>query len=152
MIVGGGILLALIVALVMPKERADQISESVKRISGDPGIACLDYQRKTLKDPESARLIRSSTSGSSPLLEVHITYRATNSYGAFVTSDTNCTMNSSGEVDERLTDLKKASAAYTQDLDSKIACLKQKVEDRKQGNPMTDANFAACELKSSLVR
>lgn len=151
-VTGGLILLVLIVALLMPKDRVDQISESIGRFSGDPGIACLDYHRQTFKDADSAILIRTSKSGSEYLPEVRITYKAKNSFGAYVASDAECSLNKGGTVNVTLTNLNRSNKETSQGLDVQIACLKQKVEDQKQRVQLAEVNYQACLMKISLPK
>lgn len=151
-ITGGLTLLVLVVILLMPKERADQISNSLQRLSGDSGIICLDYHRKSLKDPDSASLIGASKSGSEYLPEVQITYKAKNSYGAFITLEAGCSLNEKGQVNAQLTELKRTTKETMQGFDDQIVCFKQQIEDQKQGNPLAAANFQACKMKASLSR
>lgn len=147
---GGLILLALIVVLLMPKERADQISESMRRLVGDSGIVCLDYHRKSLKDPESAKLIWSSKTAAKDFPEVKITYKAQNSFGAYITSESGCTLNSDGSVNESLTSgeqLVTRAMEKEKRLKEELECLIQRKNERTQGNVSADKNYSACLMK-----
>ena len=79
-VVGGLAVLAGVIALVMPQERADAISTSFKRSTGDVGILCLDHIRGKLKDPESAKLLDTTVTKQSVDQKVIIRYKAKNSY------------------------------------------------------------------------
>lgn len=89
-----------------PEPRTNAVVESWRRLKHDHGQLCLDYTREKLKDPGSIRLIkwhedskRIKTTNS----YVVLTYKATNSYGAYVEGSSICYVNSMG-VDRTLSD------------------------------------------------
>lgn len=149
-VVAGCALATLVIALIMPKERSDAIKESLLRLTGDAGVACLDYHRGSLKDADSASLIRSTEGGSKYIPTVQITYKAKNSFGAFGTSVASCTMNQDGSVHVKLTELSRENKETLQGLGSLTACLDGKISDLKMNNPLAEANFQVCKMKASL--
>lgn len=100
-----------LVFLLIPEERLDKISNYIKRSTGDMGTICLDYFRKNLKDPDSAKLIDSAIVKNGPsLLDVVISYKAKNSYGAYVNSEAKCAFSDDGKIDELLTDIYRVTS------------------------------------------
>jgi hypothetical protein len=152
---GGFLTLVIVVSLVMPKDKIDQISLTYKRLVGDAGVACLDYKRKDLKDPDSAKLLDADTStdNSTSVVSTQITYVAKNSYGAFVSSKAKCLI-FNGTVDEKLTTSQQKIDEGRMEIDKdlqnlqdSIACYDKLAEYRKQGKRVTDADGAACVPK-----
>lgn len=146
-IAAGLCLLMVIVALLMPKDRADQLSDSILRLSGNSGMACLDFHRKSLKDPESARLTSSTLTGDINYPEVTINYRAQNSYGAYIAAEAHCTLNPAGKVEEALTNLGQATRmelVVQKKLERELKCLQKRSTDRKENNPAQERNYRDC--------
>ena len=84
---------------VAPEQSTNAASEAFRRANKNAGVLCLDYERKSLKDPESARLLSQSSTGDGP---VTIEYKAKNSYGAYGRREAQCYI-SGGVVSEGLT-------------------------------------------------
>ncbi len=96
-IVAGGIVCILVVVMMFflfgPEERINAFSEKWKRINKDPAQACFDLFRKKLKDPYSARIISShwvDFNAGEKEKELHVEYKAKNSYGAYVIDEDFC--------------------------------------------------------------
>lgn len=141
-----GIIAAIVaVFLLMPQERLDGIKESWRRLTGDPGQACLDFERRNLKDAESARLLTASRDKA--LHHVTINYKAKNSYGAFVESEVVCWVDDTdGKVNENLTGLVRKtirSEAQIKLLDADSACLERRNALIHQGVELEEATRAA---------
>lgn len=121
-----------VVYLVMPQERIDRTHESWLRLTGDPGQACLDFERRVLKDADSARLLTVTAVKDSM---VTITYRAKNGYGAYDQSTAVCSVDGRGEINEsntRIARLKSAVDRNSQRMDDAIACLQRRIEVRRE--------------------
>ena len=84
--IGGAIFLSIVLYLVTPQDKLDRGHESWLRLTGSPDIACLDYERRRLKDPDSAKLISAISEHGTTTIR----YRATNSYGAFISAEAQC--------------------------------------------------------------
>jgi uncharacterized membrane protein YgaE (UPF0421/DUF939 family) len=145
-VIGGIFTVAIVVALIMPQDKIDQISETYKRLVGDAGIICLDYKRKSLKDPDSAKLTDTSIENKATYVITNITYKAKNSYGAFVSSKAECFI-VNGAVNEVLTSNTESIKDYMQNLQEQLDCYNKLAEYRKQGKRVTDSDNAACERK-----
>lgn len=80
-----GCIIGLIVLFFMfaPEDRTNGAKESWRRLTNDSGQAALDYIRKGLNDPDSARIISYKWQDGSRL---SVTYKAKNSYGAYVSN------------------------------------------------------------------
>lgn len=137
---GGAAAALLIVYLVMPTERADQISDSLKRLSGDAGMKCLDYHRQNLKDPDSAKLLGSRAISEESGKSVEITYKAQNSYGAFVKGAFTCVLARDGNVDATMTRVNGVISEMRQKND----CLERQIAARREGNPSAESVYSAC--------
>lgn len=125
---------ATVVALffLMPQERVDGIAETWRRAKGDPGQACLDFERRSLKDPDSARLTMVSAVAG-PL--VTIEYRAKNTFGAYDQAAVVCAVDAKGnlnESDTRIARLKATLDRTTQHMDEAIVCLEKRMELRRE--------------------
>lgn len=147
-VVAGLAVLAGVIALVMPQERADAIATSFKRSTGDVGILCLDYIRGKLKDPESAKLLDTTVTKQAVDQKVTIRYKAKNSYGAYTTSEESCVF-ANGKIDESGTKLSHTLdklAKEADKLEKETVCLEEKMKNRRNGaDPVTlSAKFAAC--------
>lgn len=140
-VVAGLAVLAGVIALVMPQERADAISTSFKRSTGDVGILCLDHIRGKLKDPESAKLLDTTVTKQSVDQKVTIRYKAKNSYGAYTTSEESCVF-AKGKIDESGTKLSQT----LDKLAKEEVCLEEQMKNRRNGaDPVTlSVKFAAC--------
>jgi hypothetical protein len=84
--------------LFMPSEASDAMGERWRRLTGDPGQACFDYQRTLLKDPYSARFDSYSVNPASEN-QVTVKYHAKNSYGSYGGDEALCSV-WSGRVSE----------------------------------------------------
>jgi len=111
--IAGIILLGIAVLLLMPKDRIDSMEESWRRFKKEPGQACLDYQRKNLKDPSSARLINTTVLSD---FDVSINYSAKNSYGANLTAEALCTVQD-GKIDDLGTKLLQSGKEIKAELE-----------------------------------
>ena len=130
----GGLMLML--WLVMPTERIEQLTESLHRFRGDPATLCLDYERLSLTDPSAARLRRSARTSRD---DITIVYSAKNAYGAYVSAEAVCTVRDN-KVDSSLT-----QAARTIDhLDKHLACLAAKKRDREADRSGGQARYEDC--------
>ena len=140
-VVAGLAVLAGVIALVMPQERADAIATSFKRSTGDVGILCLDYIRGKLKDPESAKLLDTTVTKQAVDQKVTIRYKAKNSYGAYTTSEESCVF-AKGKIDESGTKLSQT----LDKLAKEEVCLEEQMKNRRNGaDPVTlSVKFAAC--------
>ena len=140
-VVAGLAVLAGVIALVMPQERADAIATSFKRSTGDVGILCLDHIRGKLKDPESAKLLDTTVTKQSVDQKVTIRYKANNSYGAYTTSEESCVF-AKGKIDESGTKLSQT----LDKLAKEEVCLEEQMKNRRNGaDPVTlSVKFAAC--------
>ena len=140
-VVAGLAVLAGVIALVMPQERADAIATSFKRSTGDVGILCLDHIRRKLKDPESAKLLDTTVTKQSVDQKVTIRYKAKNSYGAYTTSEESCVF-AKGKIDESGTKLSQT----LDKLAKEEVCLEEQMKNRRNGaDPVTlSVKFAAC--------
>ena len=140
-VVAGLAVLAGVIALLMPQERADAISTSFKRSTGDVGILCLDHIRGKLKDPESAKLLDTTVTKQSVDQKVTIRYKAKNSYGAYTTSEESCVF-AKGKIDESGTKLSQT----LDKLAKEEVCLEEQMKNRRNGaDPVTlSVKFAAC--------
>jgi hypothetical protein len=87
----GAVVAALMLWFIAPEESRNMFSEASLRLSGSKGLMCLEYERKRLKDPDSSRLLISSSDETGVTT---ITYKAKNSYGAYITSEAKCIFNS----------------------------------------------------------
>lgn len=85
-----------VVALLLVAFRAP-IRVAVTRLAG-PEEACLDSLRLSLKDPDSAKVVSNLKSRGLDLPDgaFFLRYKATNSYGAYVSSNTICSVSYSG--------------------------------------------------------
>ena len=127
----------LVVYLVTPQDKIDGWQVSWLRVTGSPGIACLDYQRKQLKDPDSAKLTSTVTKDGNTTIR----YKAANSYGAFVSGEAQCDV-SYGVVNVELTEMQRAntiSAARISEIQRENACLDRHVRLMWKGVPTIDA-------------
>ena len=127
----------LVVYLVTPQDKIDGWQVSWLRVTGSPGIACLDYQRKQLKDPDSAKLTSTVTKDGTTTIR----YKAANSYGAFVSADAQCTV-LYGAVNVELTEMQRAntiSAARSNEMQRENACMDRHVQLWLKGISAIDA-------------
>jgi hypothetical protein len=150
-VVGGCALAVLVIALFMPGERLETIKDTVLRLTGNSGLLCLDYHKSKLKDPESASLISSVVTGRDSVPEVTITYKAKNSFGAFITSTAICTMNS-GSVHVKLTELRKSISETSSGLDKELECLDKSIIEHKKNNPLAEVNLKVCRMSAALPK
>lgn len=119
------------VYFLMPQERLDGIADALRRAKGDPAQGCLDFERGNLKDPESARLLTSSTADGS----VTITYKAKNSYGAYGQTTSVCVVDANGRISDsgtRAARMKTIVDLNSLRMDDAIACLKRRIELRRE--------------------
>ena len=131
--VAGAAVAVVAMYFLMSQERLDGVTDTLRRAKGDSGQACLDFERRKLKDPESARLLAASTGDNS----VTITYKAKNSYGAFGQTSSVCVVDASGRVSEPGTRTARMKAVVDQNnlrMDDAIACLKRRIEVRRELN------------------
>lgn len=81
------------VFLLAPEDRINGLSESAKSAFGHEGLACLNYHRKSLKDPESARLLSTTVEieeDKDKEKQIAIKYKAKNSYGGSGETESIC--------------------------------------------------------------
>jgi hypothetical protein len=131
--------------LLMPPENQERVAASARRLILSKAQSCLDYTAKRLKDPDSAILLGSARDGE------QITYKAKNSYGAYVTDEAKCSFNGS-EVDASQTEYmrelmqsNKESKQRNIALNARIECLKRTNAYLKEGYRLDEAKaMAAC--------
>lgn len=131
--------------LVTPQEKIDRVGESWLRFKKDPGQACLDYERRQLKDPDSARLLGASTNDG----KTTIKYKAKNGYGAYGQTEALCWFSSYGDISEELTEIAREDVrlvASNKRLDAKIACLDETNKLMRAGKSLDDAYREAGDL------
>ncbi|MBP1752648.1 MAG: hypothetical protein H6Q57_1484 [Geobacteraceae bacterium] len=126
---GVACLVSILFLILGPEERINNFKEKWRRSSNDPAQICLDYIRKDLQDPDSARLVsyewkdivqteyekRIGLNYSEGAREIHIIYKAKNIYGDYVRDEDFCVMNrtkgadifSEGNTSRRKESLKK---------------------------------------------
>lgn len=130
------------VFLLMPQEKLDGMKESWLRVKSDPGQACLDFERRDLKDPDSARLLNTLKRQGS---DVTITYKAKNSYGAFGQAEVVCSVDD-GKVNEFGTKLVREHIrldASIKQMDENIKCLERRNAFMTAGKWMEEATRLA---------
>lgn len=121
----GGVAMLPVVLFLLPAEKQAVLRELGQRVTDSDAVQCLDYERKSLKDPDSAQLLTSSKGVWSPD-SVGIVYKARNSYGAFVQKDAACEIKS-GQVAVAETEYRRAMDrinAQANALDEKLSRLK----------------------------
>ncbi len=81
---------ALLIWVFAPPEKLTEISESI--VGKSPQTMCLDYVKghRDLKDPDSAQLVSFTLKEGGAHERVAIRYKATNSFGAFLTKEYEC--------------------------------------------------------------
>jgi hypothetical protein len=111
--------------LLMPPENQERVAASARRLILSKAQSCLDYTAKRLKDPDSAVLLGSARDGE------QITYKAKNSYGAYVTDEAKCSFNGS-EVDASQTEYmrelmqsNKEASKHLEEMGARIECLRK---------------------------
>lgn len=112
-------LLVLLFFMFAPEDRINSVSETYRRITNDPSQRCLDLVRPTLKNPDSARIVRHSIEDKC----VIVRYKATNSYGAYVEGSTVC---GSPERRPELQRIQDLGCTLRADLDAEIQCMRKK--------------------------
>src|SRR5262245_34150926 len=85
---GGAVAAIAVVLLVMPTDRLYRLQELGQRMTNGDAVACLDYERESLKDPGSARLLSSSPGKDERYIRIR--YKARNGYGAYGSSEAVC--------------------------------------------------------------
>jgi hypothetical protein len=130
------------VAALMPEERLNQVKTAWSRAIGDPGTACLDYERRRLHDPDSARLLEVVSQTDN---EIVIKYKAKNAYGAYITGDEVCAV-SSGKFDESNTPYMQSARATNALMDQIIKCFEDTKAYVAQGHSRDEARakFGKC--------
>ena len=138
------ITLTALAILLTPVDTKDSMGESWRRLTGDPGQLCFDYERKALKDPYSARLDSYQAEATNPH-NVTVKYHAKNSFGAFGAGEALCSI-SSGAVDEVHTKLLREERSiedHLRKLNADIACLERRNAFIHRGQPIEEATAAA---------
>lgn len=127
-----------VIWLFTPAEKLEQLQVSWNRLWNDPGTACLDFYRPTLKDPDSAKLVSTSKKSENTY---DIKYKAKNSYGAYVVGDTTCKF-ASGQVDPVLTELHVLSKDLESELAKakKVTCLLERDALTRAGKTLEEAS------------
>lgn len=137
------------VFLLMPQEKLDGMKESWLRVKNDPGQACLDFERRGLKDPDSARLLSTSEGERSVVM---ITYKAKNSYGAFDKSEAACSTDPDGKVSEEHTKLVRMRIRLTAEIklsEARIECHDKIIKLQKENMALAEARkLAGCDWAS----
>jgi hypothetical protein len=87
--------LAVFFLAFAPEDRILLVTTKYKRLIGDPGQICFDYNAIALKDPKTAEILEVSKTSK----KVSVTYRAKNGFGAFGTDEFNCRL-TNGEFTE----------------------------------------------------
>lgn len=135
----------LVVYLVMPAERAEGVHETFMRLTDSDAVGCLDYERQSLKDPDSARII--SVASGSKSDEIKIRYKAKNGYGAYGTTEVFCARGlSSSGLDHDLavthTEIMRETLRLEQEsaqLQHHITCLDKKNNLIRKGETLENA-------------
>lgn len=143
--VGGAVVAAFAVIVLMPEERVSMVKEIVYRVTQPSAMACLDYVRKRMHDPDSARFIDAAPLegvGSEIKGAITIAYKAKNGYGAYRQGRSNCVVNS-GKVDE--------VGTYTIYLERMNACRERQLNSMRalpysdtEGRAHAKELFEAC--------
>lgn len=140
--------------LVMPQERLDRLGQTFNRVTNDKAQACLDYERKGLKDPSSARLVGEPNAAADV---VRISYQAKNGYGAYGDPIAATCVVVVGKVDEdrtksiRLGELIAEQRSNAQEnldkLKDQNACLARRNRLVREGmsTVQADATVGKCE-------
>lgn len=127
---------SLVTWLLIPADKLFQVSEVLGRLRGDPGVLCMDYERLSLNDPDSAKLrIVSQLEDGGTTIE----YSAKNSYGGYVSARAICSIRN-GKVDA----LSTSMARTTANLRGHAECLAAKKEDRDAGNANGVLRYEEC--------
>lgn len=126
-LIGAGVAAGLY--LLMPQERLDRATEAWRRVTGNAGQLCLDYERAGLKDPDSARLLSSDGGNES----VTIKYKAKNSYGAYGTREVVCVV-----AERAVDDIRTATVRLKRQND----CMEQALALQKDSFGKSEAVFA----------
>lgn len=119
-----------LILILIPQERIDALRTSWARLTGDPVQICLDYEKSSLKDPDSAVLLGAKVNG--PI--VYIDYKAKNSYGAYIKSKTVCGV-LDGKIHEEHTQGLREIEEMKRDLakrEARAACLNRRNEKTLQ--------------------
>lgn len=90
--VGGTAGLLTLFFMFAPEDRTNAVQELARGVFDPNAQKCLDYVRRSLKDPDSARLVDSKTDGLYPQ-KVFIHYKAKNGMGAYGTESISCEVN-----------------------------------------------------------
>lgn len=140
--VGYAVVAAVALFFLMPPETKVSMAESWRRLLGDPGQACFDFQRDSLNDPITARLGSYVTDPISPD-QITITYYARNALGAYTQANAICVVKS-GKVEVPATNsarkiraLDDSIKSHERELDDGIKCLKDKIAKHKAGQPVS---------------
>jgi len=90
-------LVVLVAAFFMfaPEDRVHSVTVKWKRLTGDAGQQCFDTLSQDLKDPTSAQIVSSAVRDN----RVFVTYRAVNSFGAYVQGSIDCPLKR-GHIDK----------------------------------------------------
>jgi len=129
--IGVGIFAIVALYLLTPLETKASLGESWRRMSGDPGQACFDFERANFNDSVTAKLQATSIRPESPN-EVHIRFQAKNAFGAYRPGEAICVMKA-GKVDAASTQIKRTMNT----IDAGIKCLEEKIERRRSGQAVS---------------
>lgn len=143
-VTAAAVAVAVATFVVVPASVTDSISEDWRRLTGDPGQACFDYERALLADPTGARL-HSYSVGVSDASEVTIKYSAKNGVGADAEAEVICAVHA-GKVSEAGTVRRREHALAVKRLDTLIAefdCLEKKKDILRAGK-VKEANRVRC--------
>lgn len=127
------------VFLLTPQEKIENGRETWRRLVNNPAQACLDYERKFLKDPDSAKLLESRSEKESGVI---IKYKAKNSYGAYTVGDEKYCYVSSGVVDEQITQLHRDNEESEKNLarlKAENLCIQRRNQLMREGASYAEA-------------
>lgn len=123
--------------LFLPEERLTKLMSVIAKARSEPGELCLDYERRSLDDPDAAKLRSASETHGGRT--VNITYSAKNAYGAYVSAEATCEL-----IDGKIDSFSTQGTRLRSEMDKHLNCLRAKKRDLDASDPNVKSHYEDC--------